>query len=569
MKTIDFTTDSLKSGEYEENGFRRVFLSKMWVVYRTLIQGSDLDMKHLNIRSLNGVKVRLTALLKMAFVSHLSRTFFGEFVDKVMAEMCWFGTSIVKRFDGTVDTVDLRNYITEPNIQDPQQRRHGEMCYYSYDQMMSHREDWKDNWDAVEEVWAKMQTQGESRFKVLEFWTWGKVKDNKMHKICIKYLDNTITEKDEFHDVDDWVPYIELERFVTPYRNKRTSKRMAKRLGEYEEMFPYEQFDLFKVFGRSIGMGCGELLSGVQRVYNEMFNQKRKLDLKALLGITVHNAVQGTNGLTELAQDFIANLDQGAVVSLSPGETLTQLQVDTKDADFDLMENNIYELMRQIIGITAQGTGEETPASTSATQASINQQTANTVYDFTRERMHHGLKRLFNNGYAEDVIDELDEKELVAIIGDPTQLQEFDKDLVDNAVNKWALDTKNATGLYPSPEEIVQVRDGIAMDLQKNGDMRFPEIKKSLIKDMELLIEFEMQQEAFDYKLRSDALLAIKNDPTSTKSKAKIEDELLALQGLNPRQYDKTPEELAREQAMQQEQLMAESGQMAAPAPAM
>ncbi|NCC19287.1 MAG: hypothetical protein EOM29_10150, partial [Bacteroidia bacterium] len=121
----------------EPSGFKNIFFRKMWVVYRTLIQGSDLDLKHFNIRSLNGVKVRLVVMLRTMFTSHLSRTFFNEFVDKVMAEMCWFGSSIVKRYNGTVDTVDLRNYITEINIQDPQERKHAEMCYYSYDEVMA------------------------------------------------------------------------------------------------------------------------------------------------------------------------------------------------------------------------------------------------------------------------------------------------------------------------------------------------------------------------------------------------------------------------------------------------
>ena len=65
----------------EPSGFKNIFFRKMWVVYRTLIQGSDLDLKHFNIRSLNGVKIRLVAMLRTMFTSHLSRTFFNEFVD--------------------------------------------------------------------------------------------------------------------------------------------------------------------------------------------------------------------------------------------------------------------------------------------------------------------------------------------------------------------------------------------------------------------------------------------------------------------------------------------------------
>lgn len=565
-----------EDGEFEENGFRRIFMRKMWVVYRTLIQGSDLDMKNFTIRSLNGAKIKLVALLKMAFTSHLSRTFFGELIDKVMAEMCWFGSSIVKRVDGTLETVDFRNYITEPNIQNPQERSHAEMVYYTYDQMLSNKDAWEKNWDAVEHVWEKMKAENVSKFKVVEFWTWGESeegtedtkKHEEIHKICIKYLDNTITKADEFHSADEWQPYIELERFVTPYKNKRTSKRMAARLGEYEEMFPYEQFDLFKVPGRAQGMGCGELLAAPQAVYNELYNNKRKLDLKGLMGINVHTATQGTNGLSTLSQEAVANLETGSIITLAPGEQFTQLPVDMKTGDFSQMEQNIYELMRQIIGITAQGTGEEAPASTSATQASINQQVANTVFDFVRERMHHGMKRLFNNGYSDDVVNELDEKEVVAIMGDPTQLQEIDAYLIDNAMNQWAIDTKNATGMYPTEEEYAQTREAVHQELMAQGDMRFPQMKKALLKDMEYMIDFDMTPEAFDYKGRFDSLMGMKNDPTSTKSKGKIEDEILSLQGLNPRAYDKSKEELAQEEALRQEQLMAESGQMTAPAPA-
>lgn len=553
----------------EPNGFKNIFFRKMWVVYRTLIQGSDLDLKHFNVRSLNGVKMRMVAMLRTMFKSHLSRTFFNEFVDKVMGEMCWFGTSIVKRFNGTVETVDLRNYITEMNIQDPQERRHAEMCYYSYDEVMANKENWGE-WDCIEKVWDAMQREGESQFKILEFWTWGKLEeDGDIHKICVKYLDNTITQKEEFHDTTDWQPYVELERFKTPYKKLRTSKKLANKLGKYEEIFPYEQFDLFKVFGRAFAMGCGELLEGTQEVYNEMFNEKRKLSRKALMGVTVHTAVQGTDGLTQLTQDFISNLTTGSVVTLAPGETLTQEQINTQSADFDLMENKIYELMRQIVGVTSQGTGEEMPASTSATQASINQQVANTVFDFTRERIHHGMKRLFNNGYAQDIVDELDEEEAIAIIGDPTMLEEFDNHLIDNAINKWALEVKNETGMYPMEEEIAMNKERLHSELMEQGDMRFPQFKKDLLKGMDWMIEFDMTAEAFDVKLRSDALLAMKNDPTTTKSKAKIEDELLSLQGLNPRAYDKTAEEREEETMAQEANMLIQQGAVQAPAPIM
>jgi len=527
-----------QTGEMEESGFKRIFMRKMWVVYRTLIQGSDVDLKNLNIRSLNGIKVRLTALLKMLFTSHLEREAFGEKIDDIMAQMCWYGSGITKRHDDTVSVVDLRMYLTEANQPDPQKRSHLFYNKYTYSQMEKKMEgDWKEHKKEINELWEIMQEQGESNFNILEFWTF----DKEGNKICVKALDNNLTKPEEGHDIEDWTPYIELEEFGTPYKP------------DGEQQFPVNQFDFFKVPGRTIGMGCAELLGGPQEYYNELFSNKRKLDLKALRGITIHNAIQGENGLSEIDQEAITNIDTGFMLTLAPNESIEQLPVNTYSFDFDLMENKIYELMRQIIGVTAQGTGEETPASTSATQANINQQVANTVFDYVKERMHHGLKRLFNKGYAQDIIKAMSEKEVVAIVGDPTALVEFDNMLVDNAMNDWAIKYKEATGMLPTEEEFMQIKDSLSQELKQQGDTRFPKFKKELVKDMEYLLTFEIQQESFDYKLRSDALLAIKNDPESTKSKAKVEDELLTLQGLNPRQYDKTEEELQQEQMQPQQ----------------
>lgn len=544
-----------KSGKIESSGFIRAFMRKAWVVYRTLIQGSDIDLKNMNIRSTNGIKVRFTSLMKMAFISHLERVMFGELMDKILAEMCWFGSSIVKRFDGTVDTVDIRNYITEVNIQDPQQRRHLEMVHYSYDRMQSHKDDWKDNWDTIEGVWDEMQKQNESQFKILEFWTF----DDEGKKICVKALDRTITEKNHYNRPSDWTPFVQLDVFKTPYKRRRKSKKMRKELGEDEDIFPYNQFDLFKVFGRQQSMGCGELLADISIVYNTVFNTTVKNIQKASLGVNVHNSVQGINGLTELLQENISNLLEGGVISLAPGESLDTLKVDARLQDFTVIEEKLYEIMRQLIGITAQGTGEEMPASTSATQASINQQVAQTVFDYTRERFHHGMKRLFNDGYDQDIWDEIDEQELTAIVGDPTQLEELDNFLIDKAMERWAISLKEQTGMYPTQEEYDMTREQLHQELMAQGDMRFPAIKKAIADEMEYLIEFDITQEAFDYKTRYEALTGIKNDPTSTKSKAKVEDELLSLQGLNPRQYDKSKEELMQEEQMRMQELMPEA----------
>ncbi|MEK9700319.1 MAG: hypothetical protein VW270_31345, partial [Candidatus Poseidoniales archaeon] len=351
----------------ESDGFINVFTRKMWVVYRTLIQGADIDTKDAKVSSSIVSKQFILNMLKMVFHSHMNRTFFGEFIDKVKEEMAWFGSSIVKRYNGTVGTVDLRNYITEPHIKDPQSRRHAELWFASYDRLLRYKKEWK-NWDAVEELWEKMQAQGESQFKIIDFWTWNK----EGHKICKRSIDNTLKMPEEGTSTAEWSPYITVDTYRTPYKVKSETKREKDMYGDERDMFPYEQFDLFPLPGRMLGLGCGELLAMPEMMYDQLFNVKRKMDLKALYGIIVHTAIQGTNGLSTLSQDNIAGLDKGTVISLAPGETLSQLPYDTRASDFSQMEEKIYELMLQLVGITAQGTGQTVAPSTSATQISDN-----------------------------------------------------------------------------------------------------------------------------------------------------------------------------------------------------
>lgn len=544
-----------KNNAEESDGFINVFTRKMWVVYRTLIQGADIDTKDAKVSSSIVSKQFILNMLKMVFHSHMNRTFFGEFIDKVKEEMAWFGSSIVKRYNGTVGTVDLRNYITEPHIKDPQARRHAELWFASYDQLLRYKKDWK-NWDAVEELWEKMQAQGESQFKIIDFWTWNK----EGHKICKRSIDNTLKMPEEGTSTAEWSPYITVDTYRTPYRVKSETKREKDMYGDERDMFPYEQFDLFALPGRMLGLGCGELLAMPEMMYDQLFNVKRKMDLKALYGIIVHTAIQGTNGLSTLSQDNIAGLDKGTVISLAPGEKLSQLPYDTRASDFSQMEEKIYELMLQLVGITAQGTGQTVAPSTSATQISDNRMVENKVYEHFKQRMHHGLTRLMQNGYANDMVNDITEMEFVNITGDIRDLKEMDRILTDNAVNNWVRKTKESTGIYPSPEEETMVRQQIEMELSSLGSSRFPQIKKEMLKQMNFFIEWNFVDESVDYKQKMDTLNAMRSDPQSSKSKSKIEDELISMAGLNPAQYDKTEEELAQEEQMRQAEMMKTSG---------
>lgn len=540
----------------DESGYENGFIAKAMVVWRTLIQGSDVDLKNLDITPLQHDRTRVIALLRMLFFSILSRQQFGDKMDDILGYMCWYGSAVVKRHKKGVDLVDLRNYITEAHEQDPQKRRHQEADYLTWSDMKTHKEEWKDSWGEIEELWEAMQKQNVSTFRVLIFSTWGKVNEgDEIKKICVKFLDKTIIDWEDTQKPTDWSANVQLEAFVYP-------KILNPYTEEEEPMFPYTQFDLFRIPGRWKSMGCGELLHVPQIKINELYNNKGKLDLKALMGLTVYTMKENSDE-SSVTQEQLSQIKTGTVFTIKQGESLNNLPVDTKSGEFKLMVDEYYELMLQLIGITAQGTGEEMPASTSATQAAINKQNADTVFDYTKERFHHGIDKLFNLGYANDIIDALDKENAIAIIGDPARLEQFDNFLIDNALNNWVAEKKKVEGAFPSEEEVFQEKQRLKADLKELGDSRFPTIKKEILKDLPYLVKFGTQDEAFDTKFRSDVLISMLGNPELMKlySFQKVGDALAETQGIDADNLRKTPDEIEQEkQALQEAQQMQAQG---------
>lgn len=552
-----------------EGDFDPIFYRIAWVVHRTIVMASDIDLKDLNMYAMNPNAIPLIGLTKMGVRSHLLRTYFGKFVDKVLSEMSWFGTSITKRVNGQVETVDLRNIVRAPHIKDIQESGLAERQFLTLDEVRA--KSWG-NMDEVKEMFELLEKDGEHLLPIIEWWTFddelyeeGHPKYKKLkkyHKVCKVYLDRSNNVPTSSKEAAEWDPFIELDCFITPEKKRRTSSKLREKLGEYEEMFPYEQADFFDAPGRWLSFGCGELLSGLQEHYNEKNNLYRKKDILDLRGIFVHKYTNNSNSLT---QDYLDNLDTGTVLSMSTEEDFQRLVVDMKTSEFIATTDKLYELARLIMGISAQGTGEDLPSSVSATASVINNQSQQTTYDFVRERMHHYLVKLFMDGYFDDIIGEMTEEDMVVVLGDPREFEEIDKYFINNLVNYKVLQWKEDTGMYPTEEEVTALKEKLAMDIKGHGNMRFAELKKELIGKAGYIIEFAVNNEGFDVGRKVQNLLQLKNDPSFTGSREAIDAEIMQLMNMNPNMYRKTDAEKQAEAEAIRQQQMADAG-MVAPA---
>lgn len=543
----------------DSGGLEKVMLNIAWIVYRTLFYGSDIDTKDAQMRSLNGRGTKILGLLRMATISHLNRTNFGEFIDDVRSDMAAFGSVLVKIVDGVPKTVDLRNVVRPPHESDVQKTGLAERQLWCYDECLSRKKDW-DNWETLEDVFKKNSNEGIPQVKIYEFWHEGelsdkKKRDGKMHKICERYLDASIIDPTQFDDKATWNPYIKLEEFVTPHKKRRATAYLRKKYGEYEELYPYKNGEFIKIKGRGLSVGVFEMLAGLMFLYNEKWHLYRKKDILDLKGIFVHKTSAGDRSLE---QQFLDNLDSGAAIQIGIDEDLQRLIIDTKTGELIASTDKLFELARQLVGITAQGAGQDMPSTTTATVAIANKQTQQTTYDFLIERVSFFLKELFQDFYMEQIVSELTEEEVVAITGSTRELEEMDKWLVENAINQAVLDYRNQTGLMPTLEEVELIRADVMQAMKDAGKDRFPEIKKELLKDLDYYVEFYVNNEGFDKAVKIQNLMQILQMNT-TLSREQIESVIIDAMGENARQFEKTEEEKQREMEAMRQQIAMEN----------
>jgi hypothetical protein len=570
LKDIIEDNHRLYNSQYEQpldnTGLEKIFFNIGWIMYRTVFYSSDIDQKDLQMRATNPNAVGGVALVRMAVENYLSRIHFGKTMDEIRAYMIAHGTAITKVAHGEPMLVDLRNVIRPPHIENIQDSGVCERVYYSYEEMMELTVD-----DAakeyIHEMWERMQKENIYMFPVYEFWHQFEI-NGKLQKGCQRWLDcEMLMAENQQTNQTMWEPYCFLDEFKTPYKKRRTSRAMTKKFGEYEDIYPYMQMNFIDVPGRWLGFGTFELLKGLQVYYNEKWHLYRKKDILDLRGIFKHQ--KGVSNAS-LEQRFLDAMETGAFIDLEQDENIERLIIDMKTGEFVASIDKIMELARQIIGVTAQGIGQDMPSTTTATVGILNQKSQQTTYDYVIERCSHGFTALFEDFYMATILEEISEEEMFQIVGDPSELRELDNHFIENQVNTMAHEFKMQNGFYPQAELVDSWRDEMKSKQETFGDMRFAELKKDVIEAIPFTIQFYVNNERFDKGVMIQNLTNLKQSGTFTGSMEKLDEAILDLIGLSGRQFRKTKAEKEAEMAQmaQMEQIKAQAGgPMNTPAP--
>lgn len=552
----------------------KTFFSLPFIIADATYRNTDIDTKDVNVKSDNLAALGWIPLIRGAVRNYLKVHRFEETMNLCRRELIDMGHILSKEVNGDTLPVNLLNIIRPADILDLQNGGLIESTYLTYLDMLSNKNDWKDSWDEIEEVKSVLDSNQRKLFRVFEWWTMDYFMvagEKKYTRGCIKYLDKSLMETTLPELPENWTPAIELERFASPHFERVVNKKLLKKLKaqgliEFEDqirIFPYEEERLVTVPGRWMGMGYYELLRNEGKAFNRTLNEKLQYDEILHKGITVHTKSPFSSNIKGsgrgLEADVMNRIQSGAVISIKSGEKLDRLNMGSLTADFIATAEYWFKLARQKVGVSETAIGDRLPSSTTATVGVLNEKQSKNAFDIVNEQQGIYFQNLFTRFKIKDIIDEITEEEWAKIIGDKDELERMENAFIENLVNESvAKAAQNGTftpeaSVLPD-EEMQRIKDAVKLVRSAQGESRFAQFKKELIKDFDFFVSFYITNDSYDRQVILNAVQnsidTVAKNPMSEIDMDKLIELKMELMDLNIAGIRKSPEKIQQEREM-------------------
>jgi hypothetical protein len=365
---------------------------------------------------------------------------------------------------------------------------------------------------------------------------------------------------------DNWTPYLELERFASPYTEKVQSKKELKRLKELgliegkdqKRIYPYEEERLVTVNGRWMGMGYYELLRNEGKAFQKTMNEKLRYDELLHKGVIVHTkapfASKGTGRGIE--SDVINRIQTGTMISIKSGEKLDRLNLGSLTADFLATAEAWFKLARQKVGVSETALGDRIPSSTTATVGVLNEKQSKNAFDIVNEQQGLFFEKLFSRFKIVEILEEITEDEWTRIIGNPEELQRLEEPFIENYINMAVAEAARTGKFVPQgstmpPEEMDKLKQAVQILRGRQGEARFAQFKKAMLADFDFNVSFYFDDRPFDKQVIlnsiQDTINTIAGNPMSEIDSNKLIEMKADIMGLDVASIRKTPQQIEQD----------------------
>jgi len=480
-------------------------LEKTWyplteINVNAVLKNIDLDQKDIGFRSKTPNGYEITNITRAAVKDKLSRMYFGQKLDDFEKMLCIDGTAVWKTWEEQgklrMAMVDLLNIYVDPTTPSIQEAYRFTERSLQLPEQIKGMTGWMNTQDIdvnvteglprTDPYWMNRSTQVNSNVREIDVYElWGQIPLS-----LITGIGSDDNVEVAGHIVVSGIDSPGKERVHLIERNLKIDD-------QGNSMKPYEECWYDRVPNRWYGRGVAEKLLTLQIYANIVFNVRINRSRVSQLGLFKMKKGAG------VTPQMLARLPSNGVVVLNNLDDLEQMIVQEVGQTSYNDEEVINKLAERLTGAFQVATGENLPASTSATEASMQASAAKSGFGMIKDAIGGFTERWMDRHALPIITKELTKGQLVRITAD----EENYNDLIEQAVNymaQKALDESFGKGYLPSPQEIAQEIQSATEKVRKNG------IYLTLVKDIiakELETQMVVTNEEMDISVTVQNLL--------------------------------------------------------------
>jgi hypothetical protein len=466
---------------------------------------------------------------------------FSKFLNELAEELPVFGSVVVKKVKNNIQIVDLRKLFLDPSVEKIQDSNFITQVHYLTETELRKK---ADVWDNVDVLLARKEFKQEKE----AYENQGEIRKDEdiYYKIYERYGEvpkSWITGKAKDANVFVRSLFIVADAFNVDKKGNENGVILFK--SEWSKEYPFKDCHYSKIKGRWLGFGLFEELSPAQEGTNEVFNLKR-----VSMSLSSMHLFQRAG--TGFVRNLLSDLENGDVINTGQARIEPIVNEERNLSAFQSVEQRWDTIAdRQSFSYDVVR-GEALPATTPATNAVIQNQSATSVFGFKRENFVIFLKDVVKDYILPQAKEELIKEGLVRLASD--DLEYFDNKIIALGIEKYKADFMDKTGLLPSDDDVKIKEDELRKEIKKLGYVRFLYKDTDFYKDIDFDFDIVADNENFEPQVLINNLPSVIQllEQIQNPVMRKIGLKVISLLGFDPIQIEKEIEKSISVQAKQE-----------------
>jgi hypothetical protein len=477
LKKIEYYSNSRYiTGDIDELGRIKPFFNIVNDKVNVAVRATDIDTKDIEITAddVNGIVPAL--LFKKELQKWYKDSNFGVTLNDLSETRARYGGVLAKKSFNEDGELDIERVLWKNCITDQVDFNNGlviERHFMTPDKLEEKRGVWDDEAidEAIEFASKKITPVYTERYT------------SSTAQVCV-YEIHGIFPESYLREGGSETTYLKQVAYVA-YNGKTKNCVLFQ---DTEKELPYKYIAYRKVPGRTLGVGVVEDGFEAQTWTNDAIMKERN-------AFEIGSRVVFKSSTPNVLNNVLTDIDNGTIIDISQGGDITQLQtVSNAIPEFGNLVSRWSEQYQKVASVFDANTGENLPSGTPFRLAAIQNQEANSLFNYRREEMGLWLVEIFQDWVIPALTKKINREHILVSEYTPDELKLIDDSFATNAANKKAVAAVLNDKIL-TQQEYESFFAGAKQALQTSGSVRYIDVPKDYFKDFKYKITINITGE--------------------------------------------------------------------------